>query len=236
MSFFSGEFVITTYNMSLSYGLLLPAVSLYTRKKWYSLCAALFLFVVIVVLGSRGAAIIFMLYVCYDIFQANRRLFLPIMIFALISACTLPLFLEWLDGIGVQSRTLSLLLSDNITYTSGRDYIYDKVMEEFWNNPIVGMGLWGDRVILAGIYCHNIILELYLNWGIVIGSILFIYFVYKLVHVYMLSDKNRRNILVKYFMTMVIPLMASGSYLTSYNFGTFIGILVLIHRDNHSEG
>ena len=109
-------------------------------------------------------------------------------------------------------------------------------MEEFWNNPIVGMGLWGDRVILAGIYCHNIILELYLNWGIVIGSILFIYFVYKLVHVYMLSDKNRRNILVKYFMTMVIPLMASGSYLTSYNFGTFIGILVLIHRDNHSEG
>lgn len=52
----------------------------------------------------------------------------------------------------------------------------------------------------------------------------------------MLSDKNRRNILVKYFMTMVIPLMASGSYLTSYNFGTFIGILVLIHRDNHSEG
>ena len=233
-SLLSGKFVFIGYDMSLSYGLLLPTISLYSRKKWYSICAAFFLFIIIVVLGSRGAAFVFVLYLCYDIFQTNKQLIFPIIVIAGVCMLSLPLFLEWLEGYGLHSRTLELLLSNNINYSSGRDYLAEKISKVFWDSPITGIGLWGDRYIL-GTYCHNILLELYLNWGIIIATILLLFFFYKLLYVYVHSDINNKNMLVKYFMGMVLPLMFSGSYLISYDFGAFFGILVLINKDNLNE-
>lgn len=226
----SGRFIFEGYNMTLSYGLLLPALSLYSRKHWYSICMALFLWCIIVAIGSRGAAIIFALYVCYDVFQYNKKLIFPFSIFVGICISFLPLFLEWLEKYGIHSRTLILLLTDDITSSSGRDYLYDKMLNVFWNNPIMGIGLWGDRTVLGG-YCHNIILELYLNWGIIVASIILFVLIYILIKLYIKTNKEIKNMLVKYFLGTVVPLMASGSYLIDYNFGLFIGVLYLLSKE-----
>ena len=54
----------------------------------------------------------------------------------------------------------------------------------------------------------------------------------KLIRVYKKSNKINRNILVKFFLASVAPLMFSGSYLVDYNLGIFIGVFFLINKTN----
>ena len=232
VNFFSGRFLIESYSMSLSYGLLLPMLSLYSDKRWYSILAALFLFIIVISIGSRGAAIVFLLYVVYDTFQYNKKYIIPSIIAIVVFFLFLPSLATWLDTIGISSRTLNLLLGDEIGYMSGRDTIYDNAIAVFWSNPIKGVGLFGDRVFMNGHYVHNFILELYLNWGIIVATLILFYFGWKFISTYIKSDKKNRNTLVKYLFAGVAPLMASGSYLIDYDLGVFIGVLFLISRQN----
>lgn len=234
VNFFSGKFLIESYSMSFSYGLLLPMLSLYSDKRWYSVIAALFLFIIVISIGSRGAAIVFVLYVVYDTFQYNRKYIIPSVIAIVVFFLFLPSLASWLDSIGISSRTLNLLLGDSISYMSGRDDLYDKALAVFWNNPIKGVGLFGDRVFLDGAYVHNFILELYLNWGIIVATLILFYFMWKFISTYIQSNKENRSILVKYLFAGVAPLMASGSYLTDYDLGIFIGVLFLICRKKYN--
>ncbi len=75
---------------------------------------------------------------------------------------------EFLLNFGIRSRSIQLFLRDDV-YLSGRDKIYDSVIEEISNNPILGIGLAGDRRIIGGGYAHNIFIEILANFGIVIG-------------------------------------------------------------------
>jgi hypothetical protein len=232
ISYFSGNFVIKGYNMSFSYGLLLPMLSLYSRKNLYSLLASLLLFLIVLGIGSRGAAIVFMMYVVYDIFQSNKKFIIPVVIAMGVFFLSLNTLAQWFESIGIYSRTLNLIINDDIGHMSGRDIIYDKMTDIFWENPIKGIGLFGDRYYLNGAYTHNLILELYLNWGIIGATFIIIFFVWKFVVTFIRSDKKNRNILVKYLLASVAPLMVSGSYLVDYDLGIFIGVLFLIGREN----
>ncbi|HRU02075.1 MAG TPA: hypothetical protein P5239_10285 [Victivallales bacterium] len=235
ISYFSGNFVITDYNMSFSYGLLLPMLSLYSKKNLYSLLASLLLFLIVLGIGSRGAAIVFMMYVVYDIFQSNKKFIIPVVIAIGVFFLSLNTLAQWFESIGIFSRTLNLIINDDIGYMSGRDILYDKMTAIFWENPIKGIGLFGDRHYLDGAYTHNLILELYLNWGIIGATFIILFFVWKFVVTFIRSDKKNRNILVKYLLASVAPLMVSGSYLIEYDLGIFIGVLFLIGRENKKK-
>ena len=51
ISYLRGCFLITGYSMSFSYGLLLPMLSLYSKKNLYSVIASILLFLIIIVIG-----------------------------------------------------------------------------------------------------------------------------------------------------------------------------------------
>ena len=232
ISYLRGGFLITGYSMSFSYGLLLPMLSLYSKKNLYSVIASILLFLIVLGIGSRGAAIVFMMFVAYDIFQSNKKLIIPAFILIGIFILSLTTLANWFESIGISSRTLNLIISDNLGHTSGRELIYDKMIDVFWDNPIKGIGLFGDRYYLDGAYTHNLFLELYLNWGIIVGTLILFFFVWKFILTYRRTDKKNRNILVKYLLASVAPLMVSGSYLVDYDLGIFIGILFLVSREN----
>lgn len=235
VSYLNGKFSISVYNMGFSYGLLLPMLSLYSNKKPHSVIASLFLFIIILGVGSRGAAIIYIAYVLYDAFQSYRKQIILIILFLVAFLLILPHLADWFESLGVSSRTLGFLSTNNITHMTGRDVIYENLIIVFWNNPIKGIGLFGDRFYLDGGYSHNIILELYLNWGLLIASFIIIYFLRNFFVIYKTSNKTNRNIIVKYFSASVAPLLFSGSYLVDYNLGIFIGILFLIKKTNRCD-
>ncbi|WP_139279625.1 O-antigen ligase family protein [Tangfeifania diversioriginum] len=231
VNFFIGTFRIHSYSMGLSYALLLPMITLYSKKTVYSLLAAFFLFLTILAIGSRGAAVIFFVYLIYDLFQSNKKLVVLILLILGVLILLLPIFAQWLQNVGISSRTLKLLLSERIiTHMSGRDLIYEKMINVFFENPIKGIGLFGDRYYLNGAYTHNLILELFLNWGFIGATLILGFFSLKFIITFKKSNKANRNILIKYFLAGVMPLMFSGSYLTNYDLGVFIGVLFLVNK------
>ena len=70
-------------------------------------------------------------------------------------------------------------------------------------------------------------------WTLVSGilSIILFVLIYILIKLYIKTNKEIKNMLVKYFLGTVVPLMASGSYLIDYNFGLFIGVLYLLSKE-----
>ena len=228
LNLIGGKVMFGGYNMSFSYGLLLPMMALYSHKTRYSVFASLLLLLFVIALGSRGAAVAFFLYIILDIFLFNKK-YVPLIIAIIIFAISLiPLFLNYLDDIGISSRTLMLLLNGDFEHDSGRSEVYELVIIPLMENPLMGLGLWGDRYYIDGSYCHNIILEICLNFGLILGPLLILYFVIQFLVIYYHLYKEYRMLLLKYLLACILPLLFSNSYLISPNFGIFIGIFMSI--------
>lgn len=226
LSFFTGRIVFESYNMGFSYGLLIPMLSLYVRKNFWSVIASFFMFLMIIALGSRGAAVIFVCYLLYDFLINNKRFFFIFILVGIGVFLLIPYFIEFLSSLGITSRTLSLLLSGHMDSDSGRGDIYQKCIEELMQYPLLGLGVFGDRVILNGIYyCHNIFLEIAVGFGIplaiLIISGLFIWIIIR----YIRFAPENRGFLVMILLAVFIKLLVSGSYLEDYDFAFLVGIL-----------
>ena len=225
LAFFSGHIEFEAYNMGFSYGLLLPTLSLYTRKSFWAIVSALIMLLEIIALGSRGAVLIFVCYLLYDLLIYNKKYFLLFILFGGAGYILLPYFIEFLSDIGITSRTLTLLLSGNIGQDSGRISIYQQCVESLMQNPLLGLGLFGDRVILNGSYCHNIFLEIAINFGIPLASLLIVgLFIWIIVRYYHFVSSNR-FFLMMIILAALMKLLVSGSYLEDYDLAFLMGIL-----------
>ena len=160
------------------------------------------MFIVIIAVGSRGPAIVFSLCILYDFFVNNRKyLLILILSLSFLFSISNYLFLE-IEKIGIKSRTLFLLLEGKISSDSGRKDIYNVIINKIYESPLIGSGLYADRTILggtSGAYSHNLFLEVYLNFGIIIGSILLLYLFLKTIITYIKIGYNERILLVLFF-------------------------------------
>lgn len=227
-SLLRGTFSFESYDMSFSYALLLPSLVLYARKKWYSVAGAFFLVFVVLAIGSRGAIVAFFLYIIYDAFFNDRRVLIPLGILLGLVIVFIPVFLSFLESFGISSRTLKLLLAGVGGDLSNRDILYGQAWDALSQKPLLGLGLYGDRPLFDGFYCHNFFLEICVHFGIILGPLillsitgLFLFLWYKL-------NRKNRAVLVKYFCAGFVPLMASGSYLNENNFGIFAGVFMIL--------
>lgn len=233
--FFTGVVSITSYNMAFSFACVLPFVAFYSHREYYDRIVCFVLFILVIAIGARGAALCMASYVVYDLFQykSKWRFLLLVVIVAFI--VLLPLLNSWLYSIGISSRTLDMLLSGEITSDSGRSSIRKYFINQLVEHPFFGIGLFGDRLLDDVPYCHNVLLEIILDFGIPIGGLLLFVGLIKLISIYFHSDSDNRNILVGYFCALMLPLMTSGSYLISSNFAIFLGLCFLINRQNNLD-
>ena len=232
VTYLLGWFFIDKYDMSFSYGALLPMILLYSRKSKFSVCASLLIFIIVLAIGSRGAFGIFLMFLFYDLLKSKSQFkyFVLVILGGLFFAFFFLDLQTILDNIGLSSRTLNLILSGNLDSTSGRDVIYEKMLMRFYDHPLWGIGFFGDRYYLDGSYCHNILLELFLNWGLLAGLFIFLYIIYIILFLYFKLCAEKQYVLMAYTFSLFLPLVMSGSYLTSYNFGTYIGVVLLLRK------
>ncbi len=229
LGFFRG-IVSAEYNMPLSFACVLPFVSIYSHRRVLDKLAAVFLFVVVLAIGSRGAAVSMGLYIVLDLFQKKSRWRFVALILIVAFFYLLPLIASWLSSIGVVSRTLTMFLQGEFSYDSGRAYIRNHFIGQLMQHPLTGIGLYGDRGWGEVPYCHNLFLEIFLNFGIVFGGVLIVVGFAKLVALYRKSDVENRNRIIRYFCALVMPLMTSNSYLIDSGFAVFIGLCYLIRK------
>lgn len=238
MLVFIGKFSVGAYSMTLSYYMLLPSI-IYLNKFMdnFSLkygTVLIILFFIIFSLGSRGPVLCIGIFTIIKVLDSFDRMnyvrFLSYIIIFLIVIIGLLYYddillyaYNLLLSIGINSRTLRLFSSKNLNIRS-RVEIYKTVFENVMLSPILGIGMAGDRLVLGGMYTHNIFLELLASHGFIVGIIIIIALLFILIKAFFIKDDTKHNIFIIWISIGFIPLLVSGSYLLDLNFWILMGL------------
>ncbi|HWL26471.1 MAG TPA: O-antigen ligase family protein [Ureibacillus sp.] len=242
LTIFTGIAKIDNYSMAFSYYMLLPSIlfidELLDRFSIKAIFISSVSVVSILAIGSRGALLCIAVFIILKLIDptAPKRMskvrgfficaFISIAAFTLVNLQTILLFLyKWLMQFGLSSRSLKLLMSGDV-YLSGRDDIYGKVLAVIRDNPILGVGITGDRALLNGTYSHNIFLEILVNYGVLIGSFVIIFLFTLIVGIFFVKDPMTYNLSIIWISIGFVSLFVSGSYLTDLSFWTFLGVML----------
>ena len=211
------------------------------------------------VIGSRGSMLSVLLFAfLYAVMNVNNvspfKLLFSRAILAFVAIFVLSSFndilsatIDVFDSIGFESRTFEKILEDTVFEDSSRSEIINVVTESIWKSPIFGNGLFGDRhaIALSGraaTYTHNILLELLCHFGVLVGGILCILYIYYSIKTLFTKQGNKWDLLyLCAFCTAFLKLMVTGSYLGEQTFYLLIGCIFAIkrskaHKSNGGNG
>ena len=232
-----------TYDMTFSYLFLVPIVIItykifFVKFKFIDSILIIFAIAAILTVGSRGPLLAYLIFIMlltvnYIFTRKIKIKTITIIFIAQVSFIILVLnisellivFDKLLFEYGIKSRTIYLLMSDNIDISTGRVEISTNTISYITRKPILGYGIAGDRVFLNGTYPHNIFLEILAQFGFVFGGILIAAFVIYWIRGLFFNKGNAEHHLAIIFSGIgLISLFYSGSYLTSSNYWLFMAI------------
>lgn len=164
--------------------------------------------------------------------------------FVLFMGNALSIIGEWLESLGVSSRTIELMTSgfDSMTDDNGRYIIWENCRTAISQKPWTGYGIGGDRNLMllgknyisrvGGVYAHNIIYELLLDFGVIIGSLLLAFIVIMSLRLMMQKEKNKIVILFSALTVCAfIKLMFSGSVWNELDTFLCLGLAINCYRN-----
>ena len=135
---------------------------------------------------------------------------------------------EILVGQGIYSRTLTLLVSGRIMYPSSRDVIHDVILNEFYERPLVGIGIGGSYLV-AGTSSHSMYLEILTTFGLIIGSIVFAFLFYTIARGLQVSRGNMARELIWIYMCLVIPRgFVGGELWDNHDLWRLLGVCISV--------
>lgn len=240
-------FLLTTnlatpvYDMVYSYLVLVPVILLiykmFNQFKLIDLVLSMAGIIAIVILGSRGPLVSILVFSvtllisrAFELHAKSLLIFIVALVLLGFVFVNLDLVLEFINSIlvkhGISSRTLKLLMyRDTIDFSTGRNILFETTIEKITENPYFGYGLAGDRLFLNGTYPHNIVLEIVAQLGLVMGLIVLVILLFLWLKPIISSvDRVDRDLALIFFALGLVPLVMSGSYLTSGNFWIFMAI------------
>ena len=232
-------------NMNLAYNLLPHCclIAYYTVKRTnilnivFSIIGGFYL----LMLGTRGAALIYL--ICFAVLLIMGRtskwaIIRLIVIFgasvSYVSSSLYETSLLWLyqraQQYGLSVRIFDRLLSKTVTVSEGRDYIREILFEAIKERPFLGHGICSDRV-LAGNYAHNIVIELWVEFGVVIGTAFVITLVIVLLRGYLSAKgEGEKGLIFSLICASFCKLFLSGSYLDERLLFLLLGMCVYAIR------
>lgn len=222
----------TVYDMGLGYALLFPALYFFWHKGTVSTFVAVALTIIILLLGSRGPLVPIALFLIFQRFMlgsASEKWVLVLAILVIIAS--FGVIVNLMQDMGIESRTLYLLAEGAADSDSGRGDIYDIVSLKISESPIWGYGVFADRVFVNGIYCHNLFLELFIDFGCFVPLIIMFLIAVYVIKLLKFLSSDELLFLGLLFLASIIPLLVSGSYLTDFRLPFFFGyIYKLSHK------
>lgn len=239
------------YSQELGYSVL-PCLALFYLsfeydRKFYYLVPVIISFIVILASGSRGPLLsgILAIVLCYvSHFGLSKKIMI---LGVLVITCSflfanyivdlLTSVLSYFGNLNFSTRTIELLLSGNIADDDERTNLRSIAINYILNHPFYGTGVVNDRVIIAqsmgsaginvyGSYCHNFILEIMMQFGMLPGGIILVLFVKKIIN--MLRSRKVFIVKIGVFTISVglFPLLVSRSWITYPEFYLLMGIII----------
>lgn len=243
--------------MSFAYMMLSPIIICFVegwrKNKKLLICPIVSSFILFVI-GCRGALVTLLVFLMlcfckYYLFNKTSMKYLVIKIFFLLGAFLIVFNMgtllrqlsDILVKIGFSSRTLEFMLLGNDVFiqSEGRNMIWNQAIE---NVGILGKGLFGDRTVLLDeylnpIYPHNFILEILVDFGMILGPVLLVIFAAVVGKALLVSLKSGDSQQIQMSFAMIsvflVRHMVSASFLTSLDFWFYIGLTInwIIYRN-----
>lgn len=235
------------YRMGIGYSCIICIMILIwnavQEKAIYDFIGAFGLLIMVFLYGSRGplaGIIIFGVYFAVSYYHSKHE-YLKCAIVVIAFLLLLVFYQDILNFVytsllhrGVTSRSI-YLLTTNINYDSGRNKIWDILIQEISSNPFRIRGINADYSI-TGTYSHNLIIELLYEHGFVIGGVFLIIIAVKIINTLRLNISEDASVICLIYMFACIPsLMFSGSIWTTMNFWIWLAMIVSLkysHRSN----
>lgn len=226
-----------SYNMSYGYLMLFSSLFFLMEGKWFHLLFAFIGLIIMSLMGSRGPTIALILFfVCKMALQPTKKVLIYFFSVVLILLFLTPTILELLYSYSENSRTLSMLLNGTyIRNDSGRFAIYSSMLDKINKSPFWGYGIFGDRQFINGFYSHNIFIEIWMNFGVVIGSLLIFSLFYFLIRTLRISIIQEKVLILFLTCYSLVELLVSSSYLISPSFFIFLGVIIKIHNKQKTK-
>ena len=220
---------------------------------WYTLTEFSFISLAFILLGTfellsygnRGSVIclaaFFIIFALYRFKEIGNKLVLVIIIlssFIIAFSYEIVLSLQgFFSSLGLSTRLFDLLVEGEMmsnTSAMARDEIYNRIIQVIIDNGGVPAGFCADRPLLSDmeqLYSHNIVLEILLTFGYVIGGILLLLFIVLIIKALKNVRSNEEFCFgAVLFCCSVIKLLVSGTFLSEPMLYFFIGYCVSLIR------
>src|SRR5690554_4448512 len=231
-------------HLSLFYGIMLANLLKY--KKYSSLIFIIPILYFILYSGRQNLVSLLVLtfvLVLYNL-KSNTKIYLifiipiiTLIIFLSLDQLTIS-FLKFANTLNIDTRTVESILNNSLFDTSNRKHIYDYSIEIISRSPFEIRGIFGDSAALRYritniTYAHNILLELVLDFGLFLGLLLFVIFVFKTISFIMKNKTKDKNFFIILLTLLFIRFLVSDSiFINSF----FIVLLGLLFTKDRKEG
>lgn len=205
-------------------------------KRIYYVALSILCFSMIFLFGSRGPLACFALFIAIKLlseFRHNRvaqfvSLFIIVLVLfmQLLSSNIGSFITNLLKNIGVSSRTISVILSNDALQDSGRIGIMKEALNLIKKNLLFGTGVASDVALLGG-YPHNLFLELFIDFGIILGLILSVWTIICIFRCVRINDAYIRSFSQVCFACGFCMLLISSTYLQNVYFFMFVAMATI---------
>lgn len=183
-------------------------------------------------MGTRGPFLILMVYIGWKFIRTSvvtiqRKIALAFCIFLIgLLGSVQTVYFSILDSIdsfltkiGLSTRIIDFIYEGStISYTSGRDDLYEIALQKISERPFLGYGVYGEWQWF-GWSAHNMYLELWIHFGVLLGSVLLIWGIWLVGKAYLRTTNSYAKDIICIFSCFVfLRGFFGGSYLM---FGVF---------------
>ena len=240
---YQGVESLRPYNLEFGYTSTFIALVCFTafifNKKPSELLFAIIASCFVFMYGSRGPLICLIIFTLLMVlfFSSsikNRAILLPCLLFLLIflvsfGESSLYMIASWIQNAGIESRTITSFLDNQVFDDSGRSQIYTLAEQAILANPY-GYGAFGDRPIIGPYYnwgySHNIILEMLITFGVLFGTVFLILIVVANIGALLINRNNKVIIsLLVISISMSSSLWVSDTFWGNIYFWMMLAIL-----------
>ena len=203
--------------------------------------------IAIIIGGCRGALVCIAVYIVAE-FIFNKKIhivaraifFIAVVLFVFNIETIMIEFASIAEQYGYESRTIEMFFEGTLNDDSGRGRFYDSAVEVIQEHLIFGCGMGGSSYHLYqkvhGVkpgpldvsYAHNLVLDFYMDYGILLGTFLILILVIGIIFAYIKSRNNKNSTGMLFFIfSLSIPkLMLSSTYMSESVFFLLIGLLI----------
>ena len=190
----------------------------------------------LLMLGTRGAALLYLALFAFLLITgrtSKKVVVRTVVIFGIVGGFLASPWYNtavlWMyhkaQQFGLSIRIFDKLMSGEFTASGGRDTIKEILLVALKENPYVGYGICSDRV-LAGNYAHNLALELWVEFGVIVGTAILVLTVVAILRGYRAANGEIKALILALTFASFFKLFLSGSYLDERLLMLLLGLCV----------